>query len=614
MKMQQQQPNSDYLGFYRELMHPNNQLYNPGRKSQQIKQDATTRLAQMGITDPNQQKAFLSAGRRAYNQALGRQKAQKTQWTDADRTEHLNHKNSVSSKWTEKLRSVVGNQYPDPFKSHMFNTWNGKYPQTLGPNEREEAGRMFAEMTGTLGWMPTYDKKLAAVNSAQQVFNPNDYDIQAYDMDNNPMTPMNVIIRKKNSDGTVGPIIAANGYRLPNATPSQQLRRLKEMEYYDTHATVDARKQQKYGAFLKAQGYSKQSRSVMSDVKEFIKYVISSFKEYPAAPPAYFLLQARTAPNSNQVQTFRDSVFQFTTVAWNTLIARTARLFLLYQCYCRSPQIQNATTAEAITYNNYVANVQQEAAAPPEFNYEVIMGGKASYFQSKLLEPHIELAMFRDTQVANLIRACIAHNKEIHDQQMKQSKANPMSENNSSVYYRIRDLMSLVIMHTMRFGAAAVAKMAGFQDIKTLKENALFEMVDGDELANLRAAIDTTYEPISVSAISNADLVKKHIIAYKGVNVPGLQGIVPQPAYDPFDTTTSNPLAIDNKVTPDAPISDDEWGNSQVHPTSSSSSSSAFSPSAAPANATADGWMERETRSKPPVVNISDDEWGNSSV
>ena len=445
--MQPQQVNPDYLGFYRDLMHPNGSLYNPTRKAQQIKQDATARLTQMGITDPNQQKAFISAGRRAYNQALGRQKAQKTQWTDADRNEHLNHKNSVSTKWAQKLQHVVGDPYPDAAKSHMYPAWNGKYPQTLSSADREEAGRLFADMTGTLGWMPTYDKKLAAYNSAVQVFNPNDYDIKAYDMDNNPMTPMNVIVRKKNSDGTVGPIVAANGYRLPNATPSQQLRRLKEMEYYDSFPTVDARKQNKYGGFLKAQGYSKTSKSVMNDVKEFIKYV-----EYPAAAPALFVLVARTTPNSLPSKMIMDPAFQFTTVAWNTLIARTARLFLLYQCYCHSPLIQNATTAEALAYNNYLTWLRKEAV-PAELNMEVALDGKASFFQSRLLEPHTELAMFRDNSVANLVRGCITHLKEIHDNELNASKQDPMSNNKSSVYFRIRDLMSIVIMHTMRFGA-----------------------------------------------------------------------------------------------------------------------------------------------------------------
>ena len=576
--MQNQLQKPDSFGFYRDLMHPNNSLYNPGRKSQQIKEDAATRLAQMGITDPAEQKSFLSTGRKAYNQALGRKKAQKSQWTDIDRTEHLTHKNSVSNQFKDKVNQYVGIEYPDAAKSHMYNKWDGKYPQTLNDTEREEAGRMFAEMTGTLGWMPTYDKKLTAKESAAQVFNPNDYDIQAYDMDNNPLTPANVIIRKKNSDGTLGPILAANGYRLPNATPSQQLRRLKEIDYYQTHPTVDARKQQGYGAFLKEQKYLKESKSLMNEVKTFIKDVLTSFKEYTVKPPAFFSLITRTAPNRPPNNLITSVTFQFSTVAFNTLIARTARLFLLYQCYCHANPIPNANTAEAITFNNYIQFLHN-VTVPPTRNQDVALDGRGEFFRVRLLEPHTELAMFRDSRIADTVRQCIATNKRIHEQELAASKQEAMGENKSSVYYRIRDLMSMVIMNTMRFGATAVAKMVGYNDARFLRNNAYIELVPGNQYANLRSAVMSgRVEPINVSVVSNAELVKLHVVTYYNPTSRLGPGATNSPVTFEVEPT-NNLLEIDENVEKPTPVTDildvddDEWGNHQLLPSSSSSSS-----------------------------------------
>ena len=129
------------------------------------------------------------------------------------------------------LKHFDGEDYTNPVNQE----WVGMYPQTMTPQAREKAAKTFAEMTGTLGWMPTYDPKLTTVESAKKVYNPHDYDIRAFDMDMNDFTPANVIIRKKFDIDANGnyvelpeeqwKIVAANGYRLPDPSSKQQYAR-----------------------------------------------------------------------------------------------------------------------------------------------------------------------------------------------------------------------------------------------------------------------------------------------------------------------------------------------------------------------------------------------------
>ena len=88
---------------------------------------------------------------------------------------------------------------------------------------REMYGDMFAEMTGVLGMEPKFDPRLLSVESTKKVYNPKDYDIKAYDMDDDPTTPYRIVVRKKLRDrtgkltGNLGPVIAAGGYHLKPA-------------------------------------------------------------------------------------------------------------------------------------------------------------------------------------------------------------------------------------------------------------------------------------------------------------------------------------------------------------------------------------------------------------
>ena len=197
---------------------------------------------------------------------------------------------------------------------------------------REYFGKVFAELTGVAGLMPKFNSALTTVESAAEIFPPEDYDIQAYDMDSDANTPYTVIIRKKLRNrkgeltGKVGPIIAANGYYLPENTPSMQLRRLRQMDWMKENPTKLARRITPYGVYISQSKALGKEAVAFKALTEFVRDYFATGGFIPPRPDDPALIKG-SIPVRDKTETI---YYKLAGPAWNSLISNVARLFGMY--------------------------------------------------------------------------------------------------------------------------------------------------------------------------------------------------------------------------------------------------------------------------------------------
>ena len=149
---------------------------------------------------------------------------------------------SENPELNKRLADFKGKKYDE----RSYHNWVGKTPRTLKDEKGSPAAsyfdKTFAEMTGTLGLIPRYRKELATKKTAEIAYpKSKGYRVEAYDMDEDELTPENVLIYDKNDR-----LVAANGYEVLSSNPAHQLTRLKEMDYYDKYPTKRSRQDKKY--------------------------------------------------------------------------------------------------------------------------------------------------------------------------------------------------------------------------------------------------------------------------------------------------------------------------------------------------------------------------------
>ena len=117
-------------------------------------------------------------------------------------------------------------------------------PQSMDPERRNQLMMAFGELVDVLHVQPIFDPRLTTPESAAEVFNPADYDIEIYDLDDNVLTPGTVIITTKfatkDFDGNIipaGQIVAIGGYKLANPSSARSMNQLKRMAYYQANPT-----------------------------------------------------------------------------------------------------------------------------------------------------------------------------------------------------------------------------------------------------------------------------------------------------------------------------------------------------------------------------------------
>ena len=263
-----------------------------------------------------------------------------------------------------KEKNYVGEQYKEPryFAEDSRFQNNDQY--------RKMYGDMFAEMTGVLGMEPKFDPRLLSLESAKKVYNTKDYDVQAYDMDNDPTTPYRVVVRKRLRDrtgkrtGELGPVIAAGGYHLKPASSANELRRLQTMAYYNTFPDKKQRKKKTLANWLKEQDVFEkvQTPKCLQELAKWVRTILDSISYRPPSATgtryvvltdilgakyrnegaaeenfaAYFGYTGQYArPTSNGTHYVE---YRLSNAAYNSLIMNTAKLFAVGFIY---PRLKN---------------------------------------------------------------------------------------------------------------------------------------------------------------------------------------------------------------------------------------------------------------------------------
>ena len=125
---------------------------------------------------------YYKQGKEQYNKMRG---YEKRKLTDEEKRERVNRsmihmtRPAAVIKYADEVQQYDGETYPAEERITDFKP--GDYPQ-FDPQVRDKAVKMFAELTGTLGIMPTYDPKLTSIESAKRIYPEEDYDIRLYDM------------------------------------------------------------------------------------------------------------------------------------------------------------------------------------------------------------------------------------------------------------------------------------------------------------------------------------------------------------------------------------------------------------------------------------------------
>ena len=402
----------------------------------------------------------------------------------------------------ETLKDFDGEDYTDAENPD----WVGMYPQTMKPEDREKAARTFAEMTGTLGWMPTYDPKLTTVESAKKIYNPADYDIKAYDMDMNDFTPANVIIRKKfdiNSDGQYvqlpeeqWKIIAANGYRLPDPSPKQQYARLKTQAYYKSHPTAAARKQTPLSNYIRNSVFAPKSKNALASVKNFVKKVI-----------CYNFDQLTTGYNVPYLFVLiRDGedlgiIFSMSPIAMNSLVSHVARLWCAYELY---PLVLGMRADFGNTPPSYLYTIFEKYVR--YCDDDIPEPGLTKEFQEwwevNLIHPKLETVLHRDSFIHNALDSLISASNKTFDE-----TPSSRTQFETKISYYV-DLVIKSFMNYYQDSVNQLLRAAGKEQFDPLKN--MFVIMNGTSMRYIQGVIDGKIQPFPITPMKTIDLPIRH--------------------------------------------------------------------------------------------------------
>ena len=234
---------------------------------------------------------------------------------------------SENPELNKRLADFKGKKYDE----RSYHNWVGKTPRTLKDEKGSPAAsyfdKTFAEMTGTLGLIPRYRKELATKKTAEIAYpKSKGYRVEAYDMDEDELTPENVLIYDKNDR-----LVAANGYEVLSSNPAHQLTRLKEMDYYDSHPTKSSRRDERYAEFLKrTKYYQTQILKGYALITEWIRDELAA--NGVTAPTRkkknYIALNILNGGELDEL-----ACYSCNPVVFNTLVARIADLFATYYIF-----------------------------------------------------------------------------------------------------------------------------------------------------------------------------------------------------------------------------------------------------------------------------------------
>ena len=338
---------------------------------------------------------YYKQGRNMYNQMLGHGRRKLTDQEKKERAvRSMIHTSRPAAviKYYDKVQAFDGEDYPEERRITGFKP--GDYTQR-DPKIRDKATKMFAELTGTLGIMPTYDPKLTSIESAKRIYPEDDYDIRLFDMDEDDLTPGTLIIRKKygfDDDGNYvilpeneWQIVAVNGYRLQDPSEASNIRRLKDMDYYKNHPTVALRKAEGYTQYI-GKNYKKYNQTALTSLKNIIRKHIAIY--HPSAN-AMTITVDNTPINGLE--------FSYSPIVMNTIIAKTARLYAMFLfANCEIGEFETDSTYQAEIFRKYVRKMKTYPGG-------ITIKPNSTLYKHFLLHPRLELYLLRHSGISSII-------------------------------------------------------------------------------------------------------------------------------------------------------------------------------------------------------------------
>ena len=324
--------------------------------------------------------------------------------------------------------------------------WKDKTPQRMQPTEYEHMARDFAEMVGLAGFRPEYDRRLLTEASARAAFkeNANDYTYTLEDMDDDPNTPGTLLIRDKNNR-----LIAAGGYRLPNASAGQTERLVKDIHYYGSNPTPAERRAFSKSAFLAANPYlyPKSPLKMLGPVVNFItdKLRVNDIEAPSRDNPCYILLiDKRAQPFVPRV------LYKVSPIAWNCIIKFISKLFLYYYVFPlfqdsenKAVQAVNAFKLDAIIENSALFD---DSAQIMNMRNRPLFKMWVAWQWGALFSPDVENAILRDKEVQAEIKRIL----------------NVLTTNTNRVMLdRITHILNVVCVHMCRINYPVINNFFG---------------------------------------------------------------------------------------------------------------------------------------------------------
>ena len=419
------------LELYNQYVHPDNKLVKrvigaglPSAAERKRRKEAKKKREDQLFAEwdkPEDREAAIKLGRKMFAAATGRARPKLTPdqrvQRQAKQNLHIVYPNAIYT--TDKnvrgyLKSMRGKKYENPTNQN----WEGKNYKTLPEEDLTNAENTFAEFTGMLGYMPTYDKKLASLKTAKRAYPADEYDVRAYDMDNDPLTPENVIIRRKKDKR----LVAANGYRLTAPNERQQMRRLQQMEYYRRFPTAEDRKGVKFTDFLSVAFNKTQKNKGYNQITKYINYIFVQFLGVqPKKQPV--LLRLYTSGNWTDLGVYAE----MSMIGWNTMVSRMAKLYLDMFVWKYIGFSTKYETLESKILNEY----QEHLEGTPDFTQYIVPDLEVYNWimQSNLMQPDLERALLNiagiQDKIKELMDAQVA--KLTADDEAKQAEVNSMN-------------------------------------------------------------------------------------------------------------------------------------------------------------------------------------------
>ena len=379
-------------------------------------------LGPSNLTD-DQLGVYITEARRlnSRNTRLSRASKPKKQMSDFERQLRQIHrvKPNVMFKpqYAPLLEQVRGINTADQVTNKQ---WLGRTPQTLDDEEYNSMVNSLGEMIGVAHMRPEFDRRLLHEASAKEVFGDEGYTYDLRDMDNDVNTPGTLFITRntyQDVHGNTVPsrVVAIGGYRLPDATAGQTERLLKDMHYYGSNPTRDARKRNNRQSFMAKFPAIYPQKTHYTGFQAAVKFITYCLEHAgittPVSSGSKFVSLAVTN-DRGQIST-RYGVYRLNTVLWNTVMSRAAKLFTYYVIV---PEIigggkvppPNASLALKALFDvgnktlltEAVRQVLGPQATPSKFNIEATI---ALSWQKYLIDPPLENAIFRDRQVQDYI-------------------------------------------------------------------------------------------------------------------------------------------------------------------------------------------------------------------